>query len=184
MRREPLRLHPARVLDADAIRALLRLEAHPLEGGFFAETWRSAHGVDAAALDGGSPARRAAGTAIYYLLTPGTVSSMHRLRWDEVFHFYLGDPVEMLLLPPGAAGRIVTLGADLAAGARPQVIVPAGVWQGSRLAAGGRVALLGTTMAPGFDPADFEIGDPESLAREWPAFADAIRARALVRRPG
>ena len=175
--------HPARVLDADAIRALLRLEAHPLEGGFFAETWRSAHGLDAATLDGGPPARRAAGTAIYYLLTPGTVSSMHRLRWDEVFHFYLGDPVEMLLLAPGGPGRLVTLGNDLARGARPQVIVPAGVWQGSRLADGGRVALLGTTMAPGFDPADFEIGDPESLAGAWPEFAAAVRARALVRRP-
>lgn len=171
------------MLDADAIRALLRLEAHPLEGGFFAETWRSAHGVDAGALDGGVSAPRAVGTAIYYLLTPGTVSSMHRLRWDEVFHFYLGDPVEMLLLAPGAPGRLVTLGGDLAGGARPQVIVPAGVWQGSRLAPGGRVALLGTTMAPGFDPADFEIADPESLAGRWPDFAEAIRARALVRGP-
>ena len=176
-------LHPARVLDADTIRALLRLEAHPLEGGFFAETWRSAHRVDAGTLDGGAAAARAAGTAIYYLLTPGTVSSMHRLRWDEVFHFYLGDPVEMLLLAPGEPGRMVTLGSDLANGARPQVVVPAGIWQGSRLAPGGRVALLGTTMAPGFDRADFEIGDPESLAARWPDVAAAIRARALVRGP-
>jgi predicted cupin superfamily sugar epimerase len=176
--------HSARVLDADTIRALLHLEAHPLEGGFFAETWRARQSVDAAALDGGDAGERATGTAIYYLLTPETVSSMHRLRWDEVFHFYLGDPVEMLLLPPGGPGRRVTLGTDLATGARPQVVVPAGVWQGARLAAGGRVALLGTTMAPGFDPADFDIGDPEALAREWPDLAEAIRARALVRGPG
>jgi len=166
------------VLDADEIRALLRLEPHPLEGGFFVETWRSAHALSATALDPSAAGTRAAGTAIYYLLTPATLSSMHRLRWDEVFHFYLGDPVEMLLLAPGEAGRLVTLGADLAAGMRPQVIVPAGTWQGARLADGGRVALLGTTMAPGFDPADFEIGETEVLARQWPSFRDAIAARS------
>lgn len=167
------------MLDADEIRALLRLEAHPLEGGFFVETWRSAHALSATALDPSAADRRALGRAIYYLLTPGTVSSMHRLRWDEIFHFYLGDPVEMLLLAPGEEGRLATLGVDLASGQRPQLIVPAGVWQGARLADGGRVALLGTTMAPGFDAADFEIGGIEALAGQWPRFRDAIAARAL-----
>ena len=157
---------------------MLRLQAHPLEGGFFVETWRASHAVSAATLDGGAAGARSLGTAIYYLLTPGTVSSMHRLRWDEVFHFYLGDPVEMLLLPPVGRGRMVKLGADLAAGMRPQIVVPAGTWQGSRLAAGGKVALLGTTMAPGFDPADFEIGETETLVREWPDFRAAILERA------
>ena len=73
------------MLDAGEIRALLSLEAHPLEGGFFAETWRAKQ----------THAGRPLGTAIYYLLTPETFSAMHRLPWDEVFHFYLGDPVEM-----------------------------------------------------------------------------------------
>jgi len=167
-----------RMLDADEIRALLRLEAHPLEGGYFAETWRGAPSLSAAALGAGSRGPRAIGTAIYYLLTPDTFSAMHRLKWDEVFHFYLGDPVEMLLLEPGGGGRLVTLGTDLRAGARPQVVVPAGVWQGARLAPGGRVALLGTTMAPGFDAADFETGDGERLAAGWPGFREAIAARS------
>lgn len=165
------------MLTADEIRALLRLEAHPLEGGFFVETWRSNRTLDAAAL-GGAGGARAIGTAIYYLLTPDTFSAMHRLPWDEVFHFYLGDPVEMLLLEPGLGGRFETLGPDLRGGMRPQVVVPAGVWQGSRLRTGGRVALLGTTMAPGFDPADFETADAPSLAATWPEFAEAIRRRA------
>lgn len=156
-------------LSPDAIIRRLRLEPHPAEGGFFLETYRSRE----AAPDG----RRALATAIYYLLRPGHVSTMHRLASDEIFHFYLGDPVEMLLLPPGGEGRLVTLGPDLESGARPQVVVPAGTWQGSALAPGGRVALLGTTVSPGFDAADFERGDAGRLVSEWPAFADAIRAR-------
>jgi uncharacterized protein len=170
------------MLDADEIRALLRLEAHPLEGGYFVETWRGTATVEAATLGtpggslGGGP-HRSIGTAIYYLLTADTFSSMHRLRWDEAFHFYLGDPVEMLLLEPDGEGRRITLGADLRAGERPQVIVPAGVWQGARLAKGGRVALLGTTMAPGFDAADFEIGRRAELEERWPAHAAAIAER-------
>ena len=172
------------MLSTDEIRALLRLEAHPLEGGYFAETWRARQQLAAGTWGAAPDGPRAAGTAIYYLITPDGYSSMHRLPWDEVFHFYLGDPVEMLLLEPGGGGRVVTLGIDLAAGMRPQVVVPAGVWQGSRLApdlslAGGcRVALLGTTMAPGFDPADFESGDPVALAEGWPEFRDAIAARS------
>ena len=173
--------HPAAVLTAEEIRALLRLEAHPLEGGLFAETWRARESLDVASLRAGAPAVaagvRAAGTAIYYLLTAGAFSAMHRLRWDEVFHFYLGDPVELLVLEPGGPGRIATLGVDLRSGMRPQVVVPAGAWQGARLAAGGRVALLGTTMAPGFDPADFEIGERETLAAAWPRWREPIERR-------
>jgi predicted cupin superfamily sugar epimerase len=166
------------VLTVDEIRALLRLEAHPLEGGFFVETWRSAQRIDATVPGGARRGERAVGTAIYYLLTPDTFSAMHRLPWDEVFHFYLGDPVEMLLLEPGLGGRFETLGTDLRGGMRPQILVPAGVWQGSRLRSGGRVALLGTTMAPGFDPADFETADPATLATTWPEFDEAIRRRS------
>ena len=169
------------MLTADHIRALLHLEPHPLEGGFFVETWRARRSVAAADFDPTAAGDRAAGTAIYYLLTAESFSTMHRLRWDEVFHFYLGDPVELLLLGPGDEGRIATLGADLAAGMRPQVVVPAGIWQGARLADGGRVALLGTTMAPGFDAADFEVGESAALMARWPAYHGAIAARTRPR---
>ncbi|MEO5618872.1 MAG: cupin domain-containing protein [Candidatus Eisenbacteria bacterium] len=163
-------------LGAAEIRALLRLEAHPLEGGFYAETWRGSLEIPGASLGAANHGPRSIGTAIYYLFTPETGSSMHRLRWDEIFHFYLGDPVEMLLLEPGREGCVATLGTDLRAGQRPQLVVTAGVWQGARLAAGGRVALLGTTMAPGFDPADFEHGRRTELVADWPRHSAAITA--------
>jgi predicted cupin superfamily sugar epimerase len=92
---------------------------------------------------------------------------------DEVFHFYLGDPVSMLQLWPDGTGRIVILGPDVRAGQSPQLVVPAGVWQGSWLASGAW-ALLGTTMAPGFDFADYEAGDRLALTRAYPAFAEII----------
>jgi uncharacterized protein len=160
---------------ADEIRRLLDLAPHP-EGGFYRETWRAAEALPAAALPARYGGGRAAGTAIYYLLTPGTFSTLHRLRSDEVFHCYAGDPVELLLLAPGGAGEVVTLGSDLGAGHRPQQLVPAGVWQGARLRAGGAWALLGCTVAPGFDFADYEAGGRADLQRGWPAFAALIGA--------
>ncbi len=99
---------------------------------------------------------------------------MHRLRGDEVFHFYLGDPVDLLQLHPDGTGKIAVLGPNLAAGMRPQLVVPGGVWQGMKLLRGGKYALLGTTVAPGFDFKDFEIGHREELVDEYPQFAKLI----------
>ena len=142
------------MLTVEALCALLGLEPHPTEGGFFVETYRSDERLPAAALPSRYRAARAIGTAIYYLLTPATFSAMHRLASDEVFHFYLGDPVEMLQLWPDGSHRVVTIGTAFETGERPQVVVPCDVWQGARLRPGGRFALLGTTVAPGFDYAD------------------------------
>ena len=155
----------------EARRIIETLGLVPLEpeGGWYRETWRDPRR---------GPDGRSLGTAILYLLTDGSCSTMHRVASDEVFHFHLGDPVECLLLEPGAGGRLLALGADLDAGQRPQIVVPCGVWQGHRLLPGGRWALLGTTMAPGFEVADFEAGDPAALVTEFPAFAEAIRARS------
>jgi predicted cupin superfamily sugar epimerase len=163
------------MLTAAEVMALLDLRPLPVEGGYYRETYRSAVTLPAAALPPRYGGGRCAGTAIYYLLTPDTFSALHRLPADEVFHFYLGDPVEMLQLSPDGGGRVVTLGHDLCAGQSPQVVVPAGAWQGSRLADGGRFALLGTTMAPGFDFADYEPGDRAALLTQYPAFAGLIR---------
>jgi hypothetical protein len=155
-------------LTAAQIMSLLGLKPLPLEGGFFHETYRSADVFSAYGRD------KAAGTAIYYLLTPDTFSALHRLLTDEIFHFYLGDPVHMLQLLQDGQGRELVLGSDLLAGQRPQVVVPRGVWQGSCLAPGGAFALLGTTMAPGFDFRDYEAGDRTALARQYPAYRDRI----------
>ena len=104
---------------------------------------------------------------------------MHRLNTDEIYHFYLGDPVEMLLLHPDGSGEIFLLGNDLGSGMRPQKVVRRGVWQGSRLVPGGMYgfALIGTTMAPGFEWHGFELGDREMLLDEYQAFADEIADR-------
>lgn len=157
----------------------LDLVPHPEEGGFYRETWRSGEMVGGDSLPARyihptAPDSRCFGTAIYYLLTPDTFSHIHRLRSDEVFHFYLGDPVEMLHLPPEGAGERVVLGPDIAAGQRPQVMVPAGVWQGARLIDGGRHALLGCTVAPGFEFADYEHGQRTALLQGWAGWSDLI----------
>lgn len=158
-----------RVVTADQIKKLLQLEAHPMEGGYFRQTYRSM--LEFMAPQG----LRAAGTAIYYLLEPGTFSEMHLLPSDEVFHFYLGDPVEMLQLHPDERSEVFTLGQDLAAGQHVQLLVPGGVWQGTRLLPGGSVALLGCTVSPGFDYADYQSGSCAELAEKWPEQAERIR---------
>jgi hypothetical protein len=158
------------------IRSLLGLVPLPVEGGLYVESWRSDERLAAAALPPRYGAPRALGTAIYYLLEAGACSTLHRLRSDEVFHFYLGDPVEVLLLREGEGGRQATLGPDLAAGMRPQLVVPRGTWQGLALRPGGRWALLGTTVAPGFDLADFERGSRSRLTAAFPALAARIAA--------
>jgi len=162
--------------EAAAIIDALGLVPHPKEGGWFRETFRAAETLGAFA--GRYPGPRAVSTAIYYLLTPATFSALHRLASDEVFHFYAGDAVEQLRLHPGGRGEIVTIGNNLAAGQRPQVLVPRGVWQGARLVPGGRYALLGCTVAPGFDYADYESGNGASLAADYPEFAGRIATLA------
>jgi len=163
-------------LTAEEIIRLLRLEPLSHEGGFFAENYRSGHLLAPSALPSPLGESRHLCTAIYYLLTPEANSRLHRLKGDEVYHFYMGDAVELLTLPPGGTGEVHLLGTDLSAGQRPQVVVPGGVWQGSRLLKGGRLALMGTTMAPGFDFGDWEAGDGATLAYAYSAFADLIRA--------
>ena len=160
-------------MTANDIKTLLRLEPHPVEGGWYRRTYTSAATV---ALERGA---RAQGTAIYYLLEEGTFSEMHMLRSDEMFHFYLGDPAEMLLLASDGASRVVTLGSDLAAGQQVQWMVPAGTWQGCGLVQGGKMALLGCTVTPGFDFADYTSGSRAELAAGWPA--EAARIRELTR---
>ncbi len=159
---------------ADELIRRLNLQPHPAEGGYFRETYRAADLWPAPALPARYAGDRRASTAIYYLLTPGTCSALHRLQSDEVFHFYLGSPVRMLQLDPDGGGRTIVLGPDLLADQRVQVVVPRGVWQGSLLEPGGDFALLGCTVAPGFEYADYEHGERPALVRQYPAFADLI----------
>jgi predicted cupin superfamily sugar epimerase len=162
-------------MTADEVKELLQLVPLALEGGFFRETYRSRWAVSAEYLPDGIGGSRSIGTAIYYMITPETFSTLHRLPGTEVFHFYAGDPAEMLQLLPDGTSRAITLGADLAAGHQPQVVVRGHIWQGCRLAAGGKWALLGTTMSPGFDYDDYETPEVDALLAQYPDAAEKIR---------
>jgi predicted cupin superfamily sugar epimerase len=164
------------MLTAEEIIRRLELQPHPCEGGYFRETYRSELALPAAVLGSDYAGGRSASTSIYYLLTPETFSEMHLLPTDEVFHFYLGDTVEMLQLHPDGSSEVIRLGVDLGAGERPQAVVPGRTWQGSRLVAGGRLALLGTTVAPGFDFADYTSGRRAELVSAYPRHAELIVA--------
>lgn len=172
--------HPSGVseLTAEEVKRLLGLEPLGFEGGFYREQYRSDVVLNLPELYSGP---RNAGSAIYYMLTPGTLSLMHRLKTDEVYHFYLGDPVEQLMLHPDGRAEHVVLGQDLVAGQAVQHLVPAGVWQGSRLAPGGKFALMGTTMSPGFDLGDFELGDRGALITQHPEHAPLLSALTSTR---
>jgi uncharacterized protein len=159
--------------DAETIIARLGLQPHP-EGGFYRETYRSSEAIAAAALPPRYGTKRTLSTAIYYLLTPDSFSSLHRLQSDELFHFHLGDAVTMLQLHGDGRGETITLGHDILAGQQLQVVVPGGVWQGMFLTGGGHFALLSTTVSPGFDFADFEVGSREVLAVGYPRYAALI----------
>lgn len=164
-------------MTAEELIRRLGLEPLPVEGGYFSQTYCSDENLPASALPARYRGARPIGTAIYYLLTvePDCFSAMHKLRTDEIYHFYLGDPVEMLLLHPGGKGERVTLGPDVPGGQRVQFVAPRDVWQGSRVMDGGSFALLGATMAPGFAPEDFEAGKRDVLTRDFPKHAELIR---------
>jgi predicted cupin superfamily sugar epimerase len=113
-------------------------------------------------------------TAIYYLLEPNTFSELHRVASDEIFHFYLGDPLEMLQLWPDGSARLLLIGTDFESGMVPQVVVPRGVWQGARLVPGGEFALLGCTVSPGFEYTDYLSGSRALLSEAYPEYRDKI----------
>lgn len=149
----------------------------PVEGGLIRQTYLADDKVSQACLPGRYGSDKPFSTAIYYLLTadPDSFSALHRLPTDEVYHFYLGDPVEMLMLFPDGCSERVILGQNILDGQKVQHIIPKDVWQGSRLAAGGRFALMGTTMAPGFTEPDYVGGRADELCARYPEQAELIR---------
>lgn len=143
------------------------LQPLPAEGTLFAQTYRTA-----AEAEPGRPL----GTAMIglYCDEPRSVSLFHKLTTDEVWHFYAGDPLRLVLLYPDGASRVVTMGSDPLRGQQVQFVVPAGVWQAGELAPGGRYALYGCTLTPGFVPSIFTGGLREELLRQYPERADDI----------
>ncbi len=162
-------------MDAKKIIELLGLEPLPGEGGFYRETYRSDEQIPAGSLPARYSVDKQFGTVIYYLLTPEIHSALHRLSSDEIFHFYLGDPVTMLQLHGDGRGEMIVLGQDIEAGQHLQCVVRRGVWQGMFLNPGGSFALMGTTVAPAFDFEDYQPGSREDLIRKYPDFAEIIK---------
>lgn len=153
----------------EELRQLWQLTKMPQEDVLFTQTYESAgKGAD------GKPLCTA--TVAMFTAEPGSFSDMHRLPTDEIWHFYLGDPIELLLLHPDGRDELVVLGTDVLGGQRIQATVPAATWMGARLRPGGEYGVYGNTMAPGFVPSDFELGDPTGLTTRWPHRAELITA--------
>lgn len=144
-------------LSAERVINLLGLEPLPEEGGYWVQT-----------------VRNSLSTAIYYLLTPEGFSAMHRLQASELYHYYAGDPVRLLLLHQDGGVTEPVIGPDIEDGQRPQVLVSKGVWQGSSTL--GDWSLLGTTMAPPYSDEIFDLGDREKLLKVWPGAKKRIVA--------
>lgn len=163
------------MLDAQTIIKELGLVPLPREGGYYAESFRSTIMVPNDTLGPSYKDERAISSAIYYLITLEAFSAMHRLPATEIFHLYIGGPVETTLLYEDGTGEVITTGTEIEFGIRPQLVVKAGVWQGTRLAPNNDgFALLGTTMAPAFDFDDYEHGVREELIKSHPDFTDEI----------
>jgi len=170
-------------MNADDVIRALDLSPLPWVGGWYRETWRSKANIPGPELGDQYDGERSAGTAIYYVLTTDTLSRMHRLPSDETFHFYLGDPVEMLLLHPDSTNsEIITFGQDIFGGDHVQYTILGNTWMGGRLKRDAAVpdavgfALMGTTVSPGFDFADLEMGTFDDLAVQHPDRKDLIKA--------
>jgi uncharacterized protein len=159
-------MHP----DAHAAIERLGMQPIPGEGGWFRETWRSAHSIPGGTV-AGLPTDRPAGTAILALFCddPRGFSALHRLPVDEVWQFCGGDPLRLVRLHQDGRASQVTLGEPI-----PHAVVPAGCWMGAHVVDGGRYALVGCTMAPGFVDSDCELGTREELTRRYPDEAGTI----------
>jgi uncharacterized protein len=155
-------------MNVKQILELLSLEPLPKEGGFFRETYRSEDSYSAGAN------KKALSTAIYYMLAEGQVSKIHRLKSDEIWHFYFGDPVEIFLLFSDGHVEMKVLGTRLDNNEIPQLFIPKDVWQGARLKEKGKFALMGTTVSPAFEEGDFEPGIREKLLALYPKTTEII----------
>ena len=154
-------------MTADEVRALLALEPNP-SCGYTAPTYHAPFTVPAY---GGE---REGAFAQYFLVAPERAMVMHRIRSDQLYHHYSADPLDVLRLYEDGTGDVTVVGSDLAGGQRPQLLVPAQTFHVSRVQPGGQWALMATTVFPGLEPVDVELGNLEKLAAAYPMFAEQI----------
>jgi predicted cupin superfamily sugar epimerase len=164
-------------ITAKRVKELLDLQPHPT-CGFFSETYCSKVQVPAALLPRGYDGSRAMGGVLYFMVTPEAPVKLHRIRSDQMYHYYLGDPLEVLLLYPDKQSAVQVVGPDLLAGMRPQLLLPGGTYHAARLLSGGSFSLLGTSVWARPEPSDVEKGNPEQLLTAYPAARKEILAFA------
>ena len=162
-------------MTAAEIRNLLGLDKHAT-CGFVTETYRSEGRIPGDALPAVYGAARPYGSALYFLVTPEAPVILHRIRADQIYHHYLGDPLDVLLLYPDGTGRVATVGSVLDAGMRPQLLIPGGTFHAARVQGAGSYALLGTCTWPGVEPPDVEMGDAARAQSAYPTLAREIAA--------
>lgn len=143
------------------------------EGGYFKQTFKDSLTIEFIGPDN-RPIRRSASSSIFYLITQNQFSALHRLPQFEIFHFYLGSPVEMVQINSEGELKTILFGPNISEGHQLQVAVKGGTWQGSRMAPGGNWALLGTTVSPAFEDEDMEIACRKELIASYPQFAETI----------
>ncbi|MEP3386875.1 MAG: cupin domain-containing protein [Reichenbachiella sp.] len=153
----------------------LELEPHP-EGGFFKETYRSS--VSAEFTD--FPSGRNVSTGIYFFLTSENFSAFHRIKSDEMWHFYAGDALSISVIDKNGKANEIILGLDLEKGQVPQAVVPANCWFASKVKDGGEYGLVGCTVSPGFDFEDFKMADRQHLIAEYPRHKELITSLTRV----
>jgi uncharacterized protein len=151
------------------------LQPHP-EGGWYKETYKSIEEIAANALPQRFSGNRVFATAIYFLLEKGNFSAFHRIKSDECWHFYAGEPLEVFILFTNGELCTITLGSDIENGQLFQYVVPAGCWFASRPAQESSYSFVGCTVSPGFDFADFELANADELCATYPQHAALIQS--------
>ena len=152
----------------------LNLQPHP-EGGYFREVYRSEGLIPRHALNNDYPGDRNYCTSIYFLLTSENFSAFHRIRQDEIWHFYAGAPLYIHVIDESGRYTGHELGPEVTTGQQPQLVVPAGSWFGSSVKDEDGFTLVGCTVAPGFDFEDFELADRNALVLAYPQHAGVIQ---------
>ena len=158
------------MLSANELVSFYNLQPHP-EGGYYVQTYKSEETISSSALPARFEGDRFFSTAIYFLLEQKQFSAFHRIKSDELWHFYTGVGLHIYVIHPDGKGQILKLGADIQNGFSFQHLVPAGCWFASAPVADNSFSFVGCTVSPGFDFNDFELAEKESLLKEYPQHA-------------
>jgi predicted cupin superfamily sugar epimerase len=160
--------------EAEKIAKQLQLQPHP-EGGYFKETYRSQGSINQSDLSDDISGNRNYSTAIYFLLTSDSFSAFHRIKQDEIWHFYKGNPIKLHVISAEGVYTNVIIGNNLGNGELPQYVVNAKDWFAAEVIGANTFSLLGCTVSPGFDFKDFELAERNELTSTFPQHSTIIK---------